>query len=114
MRTEEFGEYCSTDNDETGGGDETFITWSTLPASDGLVIDEEGSLPRLEAAADLINTVVTVTATGVAGTTVEGISASADVNILPPEVDEGASTVTLSADNVEAGTSVPGYDAFLI
>ena len=53
-----------------------------------------------------INTVVTGTATGVVGTAGEGISASTDVSILPPVVDEGASTVTLSANNVEAGTFV--------
>ena len=49
VTTEEFGELCSTDNDEDGGGDASFITWSTSPASDGLLIDEEGLLttPKL-------------------------------------------------------------------
>ncbi|UTZ38753.1 hypothetical protein HB763_19300 [Vibrio campbellii] len=105
VTTEELGVICSTDNDQTGGGDENFITWSPQDI-DGLVIDDEGLLTTTKAAADLINTVVTVTATGVVGTAVEGISASTDVSILPPVVDEGASTVTLSADNVEAGTPV--------
>ncbi|UTZ38757.1 hypothetical protein HB763_19320 [Vibrio campbellii] len=105
VTTEELGVICSTDNDQTGGGDENFITWSPQDI-DGLVIDDEGLLTTTKAAADLINTVVTVTATGVVGTAVEGISASTDVSILPPVVDEGASTVTLSADNVEAGTFV--------
>ncbi|TQP67536.1 hypothetical protein FLL86_17790 [Vibrio cholerae] len=106
VTTQELGELCSTDNDEEGGGDESFITWSTLPASDGLVIDAEGLLTTKGEAADLINKVVTVTATGVVGTAVEGISASAEVNILPPEVDPGASTVTLSAYDVEADNNV--------